>query len=156
LRAAYVVVPNAKSGWPFAAALRAATVMASPFTVALATRWIEDGTADMILRFIRAETLARQQLVSRILRPGTYGADPLSFNLWVELPRPWTRSAFIGHMRSTGIGIVPSDAFVVAGEPTEAVRVCLGGPASREKIRGAMEFMAHALSEEPVLASSYL
>ena len=156
LRAAYVVVPDAKSGWPFAAALRASTVMASPFTVALATRWIEDGTADMILRFIRAETLARQQLVARILRPGTYSADPLSFNLWVELPGPWTRSAFIGHMRSTGIGIVPSDAFVVAGEPTETVRVCLGGPASRDRIRGAIEFMAHALSEAPVLASSYL
>ncbi len=156
LRAAYVVVPDAKSGWPFAAALRASTVMASPFMAALATRWIEDGTADMILRFIRAETLARQQLVARILRPGTYSADPLSFNLWVDLPKPWTRSAFIGHMRSTGIGIVPSDAFVAAGEPTEAVRVCLGGPASRERIRSAVEFMAHALSGEPVLASSYL
>ena len=156
LRAAYVVVPDAKSGWPFAAALRSATVMASPFTVALATRWIEDGTADMILRFIRAETAARQNLVAGILRPGSYKADPLSFNLWVPLPKPWTRSAFVGHMRSTGIGIVPSDAFVVAGEPTETVRVCLGGPANRERLRSAMEFMAHALGEKPVLTSSYL
>lgn len=156
LRAAYVVVPDAKSGWPFAAALRAATVMASPFTVALATRWIEDGTADMILRFIRAETAARQKLVASILPAGSYRADPLSFNLWVPLPTPWTRSAFVGHMRSTRIGIVASDAFVVAGDPGEAVRVCLGGPSSRERIRDAMEFMAHALTEEPVLASSYL
>ncbi|HEY3891636.1 MAG TPA: PLP-dependent aminotransferase family protein, partial [Bradyrhizobium sp.] len=53
LRAAYVVVPDTRSTWPFAAALRAATVMASPFTVALVTRWIEDGTADTLLRFIR-------------------------------------------------------------------------------------------------------
>ena len=156
LRAAYVVAPDAKSGWPFAAALRNATVMASPFTVALATRWIEDGTADMILRFIRAETAARQSLVAGILPVGSYRADPLSFNLWVPLPRPWTRSAFIGHMRATGIGIVPSDAFVVTGDPGEVVRVCLGGPASRDKLRGAIEFMAHALEEQPVLTSSYL
>jgi len=156
LRAAYVVVPDSRSGWPFAAALRAANVMASPFTVALATRWIEDGTADMILRFIRAETAARQKMVAAILPPGSYRADPLSFNLWVPLPEPWTRSAFVGHMRSTRIGVVPSDAFVVANEPGEAVRVCLGGPLTREGVRGAIEFMAHALTEEPALASSYL
>jgi DNA-binding transcriptional MocR family regulator len=156
LRAAYVVVPDSRSGWPFSAALRAANVMASPLTVALATRWIEDGTADSILRFIRAETMARQKLVAGILPPGSYRSDPLAFNLWVPLPRPWTRSAFVGHMRSTRIGIVASDAFVVAGDPGEAVRVCLGGPATRERLRGAIEFMAHALSEEPALASSYL
>ena len=156
LRAAYVVVPDAKSGWPFSAALRAANVMASPFTVALATRWIEDGTADMILRFIRTETAARQKMVASILPIGSYRADPLSFNLWLPLPEPWTRSAFVGHMRATRIGIVASDAFVVAGEPGEHVRVCLGGPLSRDRVRSAIEFMAHALTEEPALAQSYL
>ena len=156
LRAAYVVAPDARAGWPFAAALRATNVMASPLTVALATRWIEDGTADSILRFIRAETTMRQKLAAAILPAGSYRADPLSFHLWVPLPRPWTRSAFIGHMRSTGIGVVASDAFVVSGEPGEAVRVCLGGPASRETVRSALEFMAHTLEEQPELASSYL
>ena len=156
LRAAYVVAPDARSGWPFAAALRAANVMASPLTVALATRWIEDGTADTLLRFIRAETIARQKLVAGILPPGRYKADPLAFNLWMPLPRPWTRSAFAGHMRSTRVGIVTSDAFVVSGDPGEVVRVCLGGPVTRERLREAIEFMAHVLDEEPALASSYL
>ena len=156
LRAAYVVAPDARSGWPFAAALRASNVMASPLTVALATRWIEDGTADMILRFIRAETAARQKLASSILPAGSFRADPLSFHLWVPLPKPWTRSAFIGHMRATGIGVVACDAFVVAGEPTEHVRVCLGGPASRDRVRSALDFMAHTLEAEPAMSSSYL
>ncbi len=156
LRMAYVVAPDTRAGWPFAAVLRAACVMASPLTVALATRWITDGTADAILRFIRAETLARQQLAAAILRPGTFRADPLSFHLWVPLPRPWTRSAFVGPMRTTGIGVVTSDAFVVEGPPGEAVRVCLGGPATRDTVRSALEFMAHTLDEEPAMASSYL
>ncbi|OYW41490.1 MAG: GntR family transcriptional regulator, partial [Azorhizobium sp. 12-66-6] len=156
LRAAYVLVPDVRSGWPFAAAIRAANVMASPLTVALATRWIEDGTADSILRFIRAETAARQTLAAQILPAGTFRADPLSFNLWVELPEPWTRSAFVGHMRSTGIGIVASDAFAADGNPPEAARVCLGGPVSREKVRGALEYMAHALSHSPEHASTVL
>ena len=142
LRAAYVVVPDARSGWPFAAALRPATVMTSPLTAALATRWIEDGTADVILRFIRNETMARQALASEILPKGMFRSDPLSFNLWIELPKPWTRSAFVEHMRPTGIGVVASDAFVVDGLPPEAVRMCLGGPTNRVQVKGALEYAA--------------
>ena len=130
--------------------------MASPLTVALATRWIEDGTADCILRFIRAETMARQKLASAILAPGSFRADPLSFHLWVPLPAPWTRAAFIGEMRATGVGVVASDAFVVNGSPDESVRVCLGGPATRDAVRSALEFMAHTLAGPPDFGSSYL
>jgi DNA-binding transcriptional MocR family regulator len=156
LRAAYVVAPDMRTGWPFAAAVRAAAVMASPLTLALATRWIEDGTADAILRFIRTEASARQSLAKEILPSGSFKADPLSFNLWVSLPPGWTRSAFIGHMRSTGVGVVASDAFTVQGTPPEAVRVCLGGPITRPSIRRSLEYMAHALSESPAVASTFL
>jgi len=156
LRAAYVVVPEAKAGWPFTAALRAASVMASPLTVALATRWIEDGTADTLLRFIRHETGVRQKMAAEILPAGSFRADPESFNLWVELPEPWTRSAFVGHMQSTGIGVVASDVFTAAGNPPEAARVCLGGPINREKVRSALEYMAHALDHSPAVASAFL
>jgi len=156
LRVAYVVAPDARSGWPFAAALRAANVMASPLTAALATRWIEDGTADAILRFIRTEAAARQAVAVDILPPDSFRTDPMAFNLWVPLPGGWTRSAFIGHTRATGIGIVASDAFTVDGTPPEAVRICLGGPSSRAEVRTALEFISHALSESPALASSFL
>ncbi len=156
LRAAYVVVPDTRSTWPFAAALRAATVMASPFTVALVTRWIEDGTADSLLRFIRSETSARQKLVSEILPKGIYKSDPLSFNIWLELPPLWNRAAFVEHLRSTGIGVVASDAFTVGGAPPEAVRVCLGGPISRPRLVAGLEYMTHALEETPALASAFL
>jgi DNA-binding transcriptional MocR family regulator len=154
LRAAYVVVPDTRSTWPFAAALRAATVMASPFTVALVTRWIEDGTADTLLRFIRNETAARQKLVSEILPKGIYQSDPLSFNIWLEVPAPWNRAAFVEHMRSTGIGMVASDAFTALGPPPEAVRVCIGGPIGRPRLAAGLEYMTHALTESPALVSA--
>jgi len=156
LRCAYVVAPDARAAWSFAAAARATTIMASPLTVALATHWIEDGTGDSILRFIRKEAAARQAIAAEVLAPLSFQSDPLSFNLWVPLPSPWTRSAFVGQMRAMGIGIVASDAFTVEGDPPEAVRVCLGGPTKRPEIRSALEFMAHALMESPALASSYL
>lgn len=156
LRAAYVVVPDTRSAWPFASALRSATVMASPLTVALVTRWIEDGTADTLLRFIRAETTARQKLAAEALPKDSYKADLLSFNMWVPLPAAWTRSSFVEHMRSTGIGVVASDVFMAQGVPPEAVRVCIGGPTNRGQVKSALEYMAHALTESPALASAFL
>jgi DNA-binding transcriptional MocR family regulator len=156
VRVAYVVAPDTRSGWAFAAAVRTATVMASPITVALATRWIQDGTADSLLRFIRTEAAARQAIARQVLPAGRFKAGPDSFNVWLSLPEGWTRSAFTGHMRSTGIGVVASDAFTAANPPPEAVRICLGGPASRVEIRRALEYAAHALEELQVVATSAL
>jgi DNA-binding transcriptional MocR family regulator len=156
LRIAYVVVPDARSGWLFASSVRTATVMASPVTIALATRWITDGTAEALLTAVRKESAERQRLVSAIMPRGAYRSDTLGFHFWLSLPESWTRSAFVGHTRSTGIGVVASDAFATDGTPPEAVRVCLGGPADRSAVRGALEFMAHALTESPTLASTFL
>jgi DNA-binding transcriptional MocR family regulator len=130
--------------------------MASPVTIALATRWIADGTADALLAAVRKESIERQRLAGAILPQRTFRADPVGFHLWVSLPKSWTRSAFVGHMRSTGVGVVASDAFATDGVPPEAVRVCLGGPADRLAVRNALEFMAHALTESPTLASTFL
>ena len=160
LRIAYVVAPDVRSGWLFASSVRTATVMASPVTVALATRWIADGTGDALLAAVRRESIERQRLAAAILPKllpgGGIRTDPVGFHLWVLLPEPWTRSAFVGHMRSTGIGVVASDAIATAGAPPEAVRVCLGGPPDRASVRSALEFMAHALVESPTLASTFL
>jgi DNA-binding transcriptional MocR family regulator len=155
LRLAYVVAPDSKSAWPFASAMRAGNVMASPLTAAVATRWIEDGTADAILHFIRAEASARQALATAILPAESFRADPLSFNIWMQLSGGWTRSTFASHMRASGIGVVASDAFTVDGNAEEAVRVCLGGPIARDRLKGALEFMAHALEGPPEMTGSF-
>lgn len=155
LRLAFVVAPDTKSAWPFVAAMRANAVMASPLNTALATRWIEDGTADMILRFIRNEAAARQEIVASYLAAGSYRADPISFNIWLPLTEGWTRSGFASHMRNTGVGIVASDAFTVDTTAPEAVRICLGGPITRGRLRNSLEFMAHALEGTPEMAGSF-
>ena len=105
---------------------------------------------------MRRESIERQKLATAILPRDTYRADPVGFHLWLSLPEPWTRSAFVGHTRSTGVSVVASDAFVTDGAPPEAVRVCLGGPADRPAVRSALEFIAHALAESPTLTSTFL
>ena len=156
LRVAYVVVPDARSGWNFASAVRAANVMVSPITAMLATRWIKDGTADALLAAIRAETSARQALVATILPSELVTTDPAAFHAWLALPPRWSRSAFVSHMASCGLGVVASDVFGTGNPLPEAVRICLGGPAIRSVVRTALDFAAHALSESPARASSFL
>ena len=47
LRLAYVVAPDAPAAWSFNSAMRGLCVMASPISAAIATRWINDGTAEL-------------------------------------------------------------------------------------------------------------
>lgn len=156
LRLAFLVTPSARSALPVAGALRAATVMASPISTALATRWIMDGTAEAIVQFVREESAARQRIVASLLPAETYTADPHGFHVWITLPDGWTRSAFASQGRSAGLGVVGSDPFCVAGTPPEAVRLCLGGPSTRQQITHGLEVLAHALEGSPALASTYI
>jgi DNA-binding transcriptional MocR family regulator len=154
LRVAYLVSPDARQSKRVAAVLRATAVMASPITLALATRWINDGTADAMVEEIRRESRARQKIASQVLPEETYQSHSEAFHLWLTLPPPWTRIEFSTQLRTRGIGIVNSDAFAVSSHPPEAVRVCLGGAANREDTRRALEIIADTLEQLPAVAST--
>ena len=81
-------------------------------------RWTDD-----MIRFMAdaaGRTDFHRHLAAELLPAGLFHANPLSFNLWMNLPPGWTRAAFAGQMRAAGIGIVPSDAFTASGPPPEA------------------------------------
>jgi DNA-binding transcriptional MocR family regulator len=147
LRVAYLLTPDARRAVRLSSILRATSVMASPLTVALATQWIEDGSADTALLAVRAESAARQRLVTELLPAEHCHTDPEAFHLWLTLPEPWRRAAFASHLRTQGVHTVVSDAFCVAQEPPEAVRVCLGGAATRQDVRHALQLLADALQQ---------
>jgi DNA-binding transcriptional MocR family regulator len=155
LRLAYVTAPDRSSGWQFSRAQRTSSVMISPLTAALATRWIEDGTAKALLRHVRSESAARQALAARHLKDFDYRADPDGFHLWLELANGWTRSAFVTQMRSQPIGLAESDAFTISGPASEAVRVCLGGPLDRAQIDAALSVIGQTLATSPEKTSAY-
>lgn len=150
LRVAYMVAPDTHYAMRLAASIRATTVMVSPITTALATRWIRDGTADMALSAIRKECAVRQKIAARALPPDSYQSHADAFHLWIPLPAPWNRGEFVARMASFGIGVVASDAFSVSAQAPEAVRVCIGGIASRDDIQHALEQIARGLRSVPV------
>lgn len=148
LRLAYTVAPSGKDAYALAQALRAISVMPSPLPMALTTRWIEDGTADRIRRFIRQETALRQKIAAEALEGFDFAADENAFNIWLRLPKGSSRGDIIARMAGRHIGITPSDAFTVTGAPDEHVRICLGGAISRETLQSGLLFLSHALAPD--------
>ena len=146
LRLAFTIAPDSRSAHQLSQALRVTNVMASPLSMALVTRWIEDGTADRICRFIRAESAARQAIATDVLQGLRFEADSHAFNIWLSLPAGVSRAELMGRMNGHGIGLMPSDAFTVLGPPDEHVRVCLGGSIRREGLRSGLKYLANTLN----------
>ncbi|MES0808381.1 PLP-dependent aminotransferase family protein [Roseibium sp. SCPC15] len=155
LRLAYVLAPNKGAAWQFSRAVRTSQVMTSPLSIALATHWIETGTAHELLNRIRIESSDRQTLAARYLKNQKCSTDPDGFHIWLHLPEGWNRSTFVAQTRSLQIGVVESDAFTVRGAVPEAVRLSLGGPISRDQLANAFDVMAHTLNASPLRASAY-
>ncbi|MGI4812275.1 MAG: PLP-dependent aminotransferase family protein [Janthinobacterium lividum] len=147
LRIAYMVAPNEALRARLVSALRATTVMASPITAALATRWVTDGTADIALGAIRAETAIRTRLAARILPPDLALIHHEAFHIWLKLPEGWHAAEFALEMSACGVGVVPSSAFAVSAHAIDAVRICLGGPTSRENLGNALKSVALTLKQ---------
>jgi DNA-binding transcriptional MocR family regulator len=146
LRVSYLVAPDERRASRLSTALRALSVMASPLTVALATRWVQDGTAEAMLLAVRAESVARQNLARAYLRDLPHLTHPEAFHLWLSLPAPWTRAAFASHLRAHEVHVAVSDAFSVGpGEAPEAVRLCFGGAATREDTERALQLVTDAI-----------
>jgi DNA-binding transcriptional MocR family regulator len=145
LRTAFVCAPTERAAQRLAGALRATTVMASPITNALATRWIVDGTAMAMLESIRNESIARQALAATHLAKYAAVAQPEGFHLWLPLTSSWSVVEFASFLRTQGVGVVASAAFSTDGDPPDAVRICLGGPLNRDECDKALRLIADTL-----------
>ncbi len=145
LRTAYVYAPGKRQAQRLAGALRATTVMASPVTNALATRWVTDGSAEAMLQAIRGESIARQALAAQHLAGHAMQAQPEGFHFWLPLASSWSVVEFASYLRTRGVAVVASAAFATDGDPPDAVRVCLGGPVTRDECDAALRLIADTL-----------
>src|SRR5579871_5323270 len=87
LRVAYLLAPDSATEVKMRGGLQATMQMPPSLMVALVTHWLRSGVANEIIKAIRSEAAARQQLASRFLKGVTYAARPASHHLWVPLPK---------------------------------------------------------------------
>jgi DNA-binding transcriptional MocR family regulator len=149
LRIGYLLTP------PHGAALAAEAVrttawMPAPLSTLIATRWIEDGTAQTILDAQRAELAARQTLASELLPAEHLASDPACMFVWLRVPPPWRSDDFAANALARGVNTMPASAFAVDRSTVEhGVRINLACAASREQLTRALQILAHTLRDRP-------
>lgn len=129
-------------------ALRATLWMASPLLSEVASRWIEEGTAEEMLAAKRAEASARQAMARAALDDFPFEAGRASHHLWLRLPEAWRAESFVAEARRRGVAVTPPRA-LVAGQVTApgAVRLCLGAARSREELGRGLGRVRELLDE---------
>ena len=152
LRVSFMVTPDRATTALLGNTLRTVAQMPVPLMVALALRWLADGSADAIIAAITAEAAARQKLAARALAGHDHAAHPRGHHVWLRLPAAWSRLEFAAHVQRQGLAVVTSDSFTVDGAPEHAIRIALGAARSRADLAGALDVLSVAL-KSPVSVS---
>lgn len=150
LRTAYVAAPTIAALQRLAGALRATTVMPSPWLDAIVTHWLENGHGAAALAAMREECTARSLLIREHLGHLGVRCQPQAFHAWLPLPSSdRTPAGLAGDLQRLGIAAVSSSAFSTDREPPGALRLCLGGALTREDCVRALQAVAEAVAASP-------
>jgi DNA-binding transcriptional MocR family regulator len=149
LRIGFTVAPPAL-GPRIAAAIRGTTWMAAPLMAEIASRWIQDGTAETILARKRKEAAARYRVARNALDGFAVQAHPEAYHLWLGLPKPWRAESYVEAARRAGVAVTAASAFAVGrGASPEAVRLCLGAARDLDELGRAVTRLAALLAASP-------
>ena len=149
LRVGYLVVPP-QYAIRVASILRVTSWSATNLAAEIATRWVEDGTADELVALQRAEAQARQAIVAEVLGSYVAGSHPLSLSAWLAVPPHWSEEGLVRQLARRGIAVTPSDPFVAGEErPAGGIRICLGGRLSHAALRETLEAVRDTFAQLP-------
>jgi DNA-binding transcriptional MocR family regulator len=146
LRVAYLLAPDLVAEQKMRAGLQATLLMPPSLMVALVTHWLRTGVANDIIRSIRTEAAARQQLATRFLRGVSYAARPASHHLWMPLASHLQGTDLLSHLMRNGIAVVGEDAFAVGQSGPRGLRLSLGAARNRAELGKALQVLASAVA----------
>ncbi|MCC8979231.1 PLP-dependent aminotransferase family protein [Bradyrhizobium sp. 10BB] len=145
LRVAYLLAPDASAEQRMRASMQATMQMPPSLMVALVTQWLRSGVAADIIRAIRNEAAARQQLAARFLKGVTYAARPASHHLWMPLPKHFDGTDLLSHLMRNGLAVVAEDAFAAGDAAPRGLRVSLGAARNRAELSQALQVLSNAV-----------
>jgi len=129
----------------------AATTLGAPALLAEAVhRLIADGVADRIVNWKRHELAARQEIVAHWCTGLAIHTHPVSQNVWLELPAPWTADRFVARAQVEGVLLTAASAFAIDAPAPEAVRFSVGPPETRADLERALRMLQMLLRNENI------
>ncbi|MCG8435787.1 MAG: PLP-dependent aminotransferase family protein, partial [Gammaproteobacteria bacterium] len=147
LRVGYLCAPTGRDR-PFRAAVSLSCWMPPPLMIEIASRWIEDGTADRLNEAQCAEALARQAIAERILPNRLLRANSPGFHVWLDLPEPWSPQDFQAEAERQGVKFAIGETFAVERSAApNGIRLCLSHEASRDRVERGLRTIAALLNE---------
>ena len=151
LRVGYLVVPDALS----AAARNRHLVtnwMATSMMVEIASRWIEDGTAQALVNWQIEAACKRNEIAAASLQSLPFLKSPTGLHVWLRLGER-DETKFVEVARQSGVAVAPGAPFCIGDTSSEAaVRICLGGVSETELLQGLTKIRQLFLTQrEPSL-----
>lgn len=155
VRSAFLYTPSKRHSQRISAAMRVLNVMSSPLTDALVSQWILDGTAKQMLEATRREAIARLRIAEALLGAKNIRSADGAFHLWLKLPNTsdWNPSELAVQLRHIGVSAVSSAAFSTDNNPPNAIRLCFGGPISREQWEENLHQVAELIDQPSYMAT---
>ncbi len=124
--------------------------MATPFISEIASRWIEDGTADELVRWQREKIAERHAIVTEELAQFNWVGHPAALHFWLRLPEQWSAQNMVDHAKALGVAVAPPQPFMTAqSEPMNAVRIAVGGVSSIDRFRQGLILIKDLLKRSP-------
>lgn len=149
LRVGYLYAPEPAIA-RLTAQLRATSWMATPLMAEIASRWVDDGTADALLAWQREQIAAYQAAARDGLANFEVAGPPGCPFLWLRLPAQWRAEAFVAEARAQNVAVTPAEPFVVGRDADpHCVRLCLGGARGLDQVTRGMEVLTSLLRRDP-------
>jgi DNA-binding transcriptional MocR family regulator len=148
LRVGYLVVPPAYS-IRAASILRVSSWSGTYLTGEIATRWVENGTAQRLLEIQRDEAKARQNIATEILGDHIASSHPLSLCAWLKVPPHWSEEGLVRSLTNQKVAVTPSEPFIAGPGHGGGIRICLGGRLNHASLAKALTTVRQAFEQLP-------
>jgi len=154
LRVGFILAPEGTVA-QVASGIRMSVWMTPPLTAEIASRWIMNGTAERLIDKHRIEVAARQAIARSTLGDLAARSHPCAYHMWIHLPDPWRADEFTALVRARNVRIIAAETFAASRvHSPHAVRLCLAGVGSRDRLLAGLQIVADTLTEKPRLRLS--
>ena len=124
--------------------------MATPLISEIASRWIEDGTADELVSWQQKELGIRHEVIQEEMSGLDWQGHPNALHFWLNLPEEWEAAQLVEHARSLGVAVASSQPFLTSQLPKlNAVRIAVGGAREPDALRQGLSKIRNLLKRPP-------
>jgi DNA-binding transcriptional MocR family regulator len=109
-------------------AIRATTWNTPALTVAIACRWLDDGTVDHLEAGKRDDARARQAIARDTLTGLPLVSHPASYFVWMPLPEDARADRIAATLARQHISVSTAEPFATTSHTPQALRLALGSP----------------------------